>query len=294
MKILPFFLFVLVLQSACVNKESFEMENPSSVHKYLFLGHIYERENTIDSRVESADRSGYQQIWLGGDICSETTQEEATLEYLDELFDLSSPNTHWSLGNHDIRNGNESWITNRTGRKTFYATHFNGITLLVLNTRLRSPDDCERMDEQYELIQSVCDTISYSSHLVVLSHDVVWGEIDEAMLQYDFANANAGWIPLTCITGSNQRFEGIVLPELIRVQERGTSVICIAGDLGQKVSAYEFINDNGILFFGSGITSETDWNQQFPTAGQRDKVLRCYHDLVNRELTWEFIYVEDI
>ena len=34
----------------------------------------------------------------------------ATLIYLDNIFNLSSPQTHWSLGNHDIRNGNLDWI----------------------------------------------------------------------------------------------------------------------------------------------------------------------------------------
>ena len=134
----------------------------------------------------------------------------------------------------------------------------------------------------------------FSSHLVVLTHHIVWGGVDENIQPEVFANADGSWISFSCDATSNQRFETIVLPELVKVQERGISVICIAGDLGQKASTYEYTNDDGLLFLGSGITSETDWNEQFPTAGQKDKVLRLLHDVEHRELTWEFINIEDI
>lgn len=292
-------LLALLGLSACSKDVTIVIEMPplpnySSVHRYLFLGHIYEDQATVDPRIEFANLGAYQQIWLGGDICAETTQEETTLDYLDDLFDLDNPNTHWTLGNHDVRNGNENWITSRTKRKTFYTAHSNGITLLVLNSTLREPEECERLAEQYDLIQSVCDTIQASSHLVVLTHHVVWGGVDPAIQVNDFANANGSWIDFLCGSPSNRRFEHSILPELIKVQERGTSVICIAGDLGQVASGYEFTNEDGILFLGSGITSETNWHQQFPTAGQRDKVLELLHNIESRQLTWRFINIEDI
>ena len=73
--------------------------------EYIYLGHINEKHNAVDRRIEEADLSKYDQIWLGGDLCSETTREESTLDYVDSLFNLSSKNTHWSVGNHDVRNG---------------------------------------------------------------------------------------------------------------------------------------------------------------------------------------------
>ena len=92
-------------------------EVPCSTNcEYIYLGHINEKHNAVDRRIEQADLSKYDQIWLGGDLCSETTREESTLDYVDSLFNLSSKNTHWSVGNHDVRNGNTEWITARTGR----------------------------------------------------------------------------------------------------------------------------------------------------------------------------------
>ena len=294
MKLIKFLFLIPVLALSWACKKEEKTTPTSTTYQYLYLGHIYKNSTTIDPRIEDAHRFIYKQIWLGGDVCSETTQDESTLDYLDTIFNLKSPNTHWSVGNHDIRNGNESWITSRTQRETFYATHFNGITLLVLNTNFRWPDDCAPMENQLNLIQSVCDTISESSHLVVLTHHVVWGTIDNSATLLDIGNTEASWIPFSCSTSLNTTFENIILPELIEVQARGTSVICIAGDLGQKVNSYEYKTEDGIVFLGSGITSETPWNQQFQTAGEVDKVLRFYHNITKQELFWEFINVDDI
>ena len=56
----------------------------------------------------------------------------------------------------------------------------------------------------------------------------------------------------------------------------------------------EFTDDEGIVFLASGITSETAWNEQWPTHGQQDSVLVLTHDLINRQLDWSFINLEDI
>lgn len=302
MKFLSFLFYctgfiILSVGSSCTS-DQLVIEEPMVVddrfQKILFLGHIYEKENTIDPRIEFVDRSAYQHIWLGGDICSETTKEESTLDYLDDLFDLDSPYTHWTLGNHDTRNGNLAWITNRTQRKTFYTAHFNGITMLVLNSILRSPDDCDLMEEQLELIKLVCDTMEASTHLVVMTHHVMWQGVDAAIMPESFANVNGSWIPVTCQSAPNPRFEGVIFPELVKVKERGISVICLAGDLGQEKSNYEFTNEDGILFLGSGITSEIPWNEQFSTFGQRDTVLRFLHDVEMGSLSWEFVDIEEI
>ncbi len=66
----------------------------------LFLGHIYQpgTEDRIDGRIEAVAFDQFDVRLLGGDLCVETTKDPATLAYLDDLFDLSDPNTHWSLG----------------------------------------------------------------------------------------------------------------------------------------------------------------------------------------------------
>ena len=127
----PFALFILLfLFISCDKDDDIAVPEPcNTICDYLYLGHIYEKQNTIDQRIENTDLSKYSQIWLGGDVCSETTKEEATLNYVDSLFDLASKNTHWSVGNHDVRNGNTDWITSRTGRDLFYTEYKDGCLL---------------------------------------------------------------------------------------------------------------------------------------------------------------------
>lgn len=283
---------VIILCSAC-DKEVMVVPEPmpmDSIHQYLFLGHINLDKNTVDERIEQADFSAYQQLWLGGDICSETTQEESTVDYVDDLFDLSSPTTHWTLGNHDVRNGNIDWLTDRTQRPTFYAHYFNGITLLVLNTNYRVPDDCAIMGEQMTLIRNVCDTISESTHLIVLMHHLIWGFFDETI--DDITNAPASWLPFEC--DPLRRFEHIIYPEFLKTNQRGVSVICIGGDMGQQTTRYEYRHNEEMVFLASGITSEKPWNEQFPTHGLPDEVLVLTHNLTVRQLTWAFIHIDDI
>ena len=259
--------------------------------EYLFLGHIYQTNSTIDERLEDLDRDYYDQIWLGGDLCAATTSDQSTLDYLDAIFDLGSPNTHWALGNHDVSDGNIHWITEKTKRPTFYTTSFNGISLLVLNTNL-APNgvyDTLLMNEQYELIQSVCDTINQSSHLIILSHAVAWNGIGRVEHVSDAANAEFSY--LLYRIAPDKRYHDGIYPMLQEVAARGIQVINIAGDFGQKATEFEAVTDDGIYFIGSGITSESDWNEQFPTHGKPDKILFLKHNPQTKEITWEFVEI---
>ncbi|MFT7545150.1 MAG: hypothetical protein ACI8YO_001935 [Gammaproteobacteria bacterium] len=120
------------------------------------------------------------QIWLGGDICSETSREQSTMYYLENLFCVSSDTTHFALGNYDMRNGNLHYITDVTQRPTCYTSTFNGITLMVLNTNFGHMGvyDTIQMKMQFEMIENVCDSIENSSHLIILSHHVFWGLVE--------------------------------------------------------------------------------------------------------------------
>ena len=286
--------FLLVLFTACKKNDNYlTIPDPCSTScQYLYLGHIYEYPNTVDPRVEQAGLNKYAQIWLGGDVCSETTREESTLDYLDNLFDLGSKNTHWSVGNHDVRNGNTEWITARTGRDLYYTEHKDGLTFLVLNTTLFNSDDCLKIETQTALIRSVCDTIGISSHLIILMHNVVWGKLEGVDDDTGFANANYSWLPFDCPPPAT--FDLVVYPELVKVQQRGVQVICIAGDLGNAATTYEFTSQENVTFIGSGITAQTVYNEQWPTHGQRDSVLILTHDLSGRQLSWEFVDIDEI
>ena len=253
------------------------------------MGHTYQGEDRVDDRLVEMDFSDYDQIWLGGDMCSETTKNLSGIEHMDDIFDISSSNTHWALGNHDIRNGNVNWITETTDRPTYYATYFDGITLLVLNTNfsLYGYNDSVNTNAQFQLIQNVCDTIKKSSHLILLSHHVCWGNIAEKTNVKRFTNVDFSsrmWLNYN----PNLRYNDGVYPKLKEVRKRGVKVIHIAGDFGQRSTSYKYLTQDSIQFLGSGITSAIKWNEQFRTFGKPDSILIFRHDINKRKLSWRF------
>ena len=295
MKFSMFSLVVVLIFSGC---RFFEETTPTAskrVLTYVFLGHTYLNAEQIDHRVvEFIDKkkdevNGIDQIWLGGDMCSETTHKETTLNYLDSLFDLGSPNTHWALGNHDVRNGNIHWITERTQRPTAYVAHTNGITLIVMDNNYLTSEgnyDTTKVQAQYQMIKSVCDTIQAASHLVILSHFATWRHIPN--LESPEHHANADWSWLYFHLSPDQIYANSIYPLLKPVRERGIQILNIAGDYGQVETAYEAMSVDSIYYIGSGITANTDYTKQFPSHGKPDKVLVLTHDLDTKNISWAF------
>ena len=88
------------------------------IKHYMFTGHTYQwytDGSKVDPRLVELDKSVYNRIWLGGDICSEAMLKRSTLEYIDSLFRIHEPWNHYALGNHDTRNGNLEWYREITG-----------------------------------------------------------------------------------------------------------------------------------------------------------------------------------
>jgi len=269
----------------------------TALKRYLFIGHSYRWHtpgNKIDQRLEQMDLSCFDQVWLGGDMCSETTKEHTTLEYLDSIFDLGKPTTYWAVGNHDVRNGNLEWISEFTNRKTFYAHYNNGFTTVVLNTnfdRIREFGQEEyynKSKEQYTFLKSVLDTIVSSSHLILLMHNVLWSkEIDEKYWVY----ANEFKRDWRFFNDSNATFAKVAYPELVKIQKKGIKIICIAGDAGirdwganKKYGQYK--SPEGVQFLASGINNSKYKPEQLDTI-PKDKILLLYHNLQAKEITWK-------
>jgi len=79
-----------------------------------------------------------------------------------------------------------------------------------------------------------------------------------------------------CINSNN--FYDDIYPLLINVKQRGIEVVCIAGDIGKKVSEFEYITGDGIYFLASGINGENGNN----------KVLVFEYDDSSRKLEWNY------
>jgi len=291
------FIFSLVCFISC------RQEN---VQQFLFLGHIYAWNTDgkrVDPRVERIDFSEYDQIWLGGDVCGKTTEEETTIIYLDSLFDLADGRVHWALGNHDVKYGNLPFITNRTLRPDFYADFSNKLALLVLNTDLFSwpaeplkEDVCEAMQTQYELLRNIADTIQQASHLVILHHyglltqSLTLEEIDPDTV-FNFYHPEY-WV--RCHPPGT--FENAIYPLLKKIQARGVQVVLVSGDFGMKKKEFEFQTEDGIWFLGSGINN-SGGREHLPlyvTSAAPDKVLIFHYAPASQELSWQFVLLNEL
>ena len=298
---LGIFTLVLLL-GACVNQDTH-----NQVKEYLFLSHIYQwgviDNNRIDFRLKGHDFAKYDQVWLGGDICARTNEDPATLTYLDSIFDLSAPSTHWTLGNHDIKHGPLKRIENITGRKTYYTTYFDGLTLSVINTNeFHDPNykpkdhECALLQGQIEMLENIADTITHSSHFILLHHLCLLTN----KLTNDSLNLNQVFnlykpdLRVDC--EGIETFETAIYPILKKIQDKGVKVILISGDLGQRSKAFEYQTEDGIWFLGSGINNSAieKYIPEYVTDTSPDKVLLLERDLIKRSISWHFIMLNDI
>lgn len=271
-----------------VKEHSKPLDKKNSI---IFFGHIYHDDYSVDRRLEYFKSEYYDYIWLGGDICARTDDSSSTLDYLDSLFDLKAPGHSFAIGNHDVPNNNIALIEKYTGRNEFYTEYVNGMTLMTLNTNLYAPE-CDRMQEQFDMFKAVCDTIQASSHLVVLSHHIIWDRTDSMPSMAGKANANKGYWEVRC--QPNSMFQEVWYDMLVAVQQRGVQVLFIAGDYGQRDKAFQHQCPNGIWFLASGIDR---FNKSLPQATQataKDSILYLEHNPVLRTLEWEFLDLDSM
>lgn len=268
--------------------------------EYIFLGHIYHKENRIDPRLETIDYGRYKGVWLGGDLCSETTRERATLDYLDAIFDLKSEDTHWAVGNHDVRNGNHDWITTTTGRELFYTSTKDDLTFIIFDSNMGHvigrDDSCEERAQQADLINAVLDTVQASSHLILLTHWVVWGQVDNSIPCDALANNCINGFQFLCGDGSS-RFPPFLYDKLVEVEKRGVEVIVVSGDAGIFTKKFHHTTQEGIDFLMSGIFSTLDRDNP-PTSVEvnlnPDSILIFNHLEEEKILEWRFERLDDL
>ncbi|PLX10755.1 MAG: hypothetical protein C0598_09745 [Marinilabiliales bacterium] len=253
--------------------------------KYIFIGHCYQPNTAgdkVDYRLENFDFTDYEGIWLGGDVCSEALINYGTVQYIDSIFDLGNPETHWAMGNHDARNGNWEYISDFSYRNTYYAFTSNKLTRIIINTNL-VPTDCESMDEQYNIIMNVCDTIQESKYLVLLMHHGLWDSVPGLPSTYDYAQSHLVYWNSNCYD-VNSNFVHSIYPKLIEVEQRGVEVVCVMGDIGDRTNKFDVISDDGIQFLGSGLYhNEPDNN-----------VLVFDYDLSDYKLSWDFLNLDSL
>ena len=272
------FILVFILMpgiSSCRKDKNIE----PVLKRYLHLSHTRRDSNPLmDSLTETIDYTVYDMLWLGGDLAYLTSDDQETIKHVDSIFDLGNFNTLWALGNHDYSDLNT--INNITQRPPYYAYYANGLTFLVLDTQ---DSVSQIIDEQLALVNSVLDTISYSSHLIVLHHQLIWlsGNPELEGDANDISNGPLGECSY-CIHENN--FYKDIYPGLVMAEENGIEVICIAGDIGSKTKSFSHLTEDGIQFLASGIKADQSGNLG----------LLFEHDETNRKLRWFFLPVAEL
>ena len=294
--------FAISLLAACTSKHDQPPTNRQDT--YLFLGHPYDwlHEDRVDPRLELIDYSQYTGVWIGGDVCARTTKSEQTLRYLDTIFDLKSPQTLWTWGNHDLMEGDASLLEQATGRPAYYATDKDGLLVIVMNTNLfwyhpwaPPVEFCEQKQAHYDWLNGVLDTIQETSQLVMLHHHGLFNE-KKVSGGDTLRLGNVDAISVRPLCDSLRFFTAEIYPKLVSLEEAGTAVTLISGDVGMRAKGYHFSTPEGIELLGSGINNSL--NMEYPpdyvTNFNPDSVLLVHYQPDQRELSWSFVRLNDL
>lgn len=266
--------FICSLLFFACTPQNKQVETDPFVKQYLHISHTRTNKNPkLDNVVEQTNFDKYDMLWLGGDLAQLTSAIDSTIWHVDSIFNLKSPNTLWALGNHDYTDLER--VQKITARPPYYSFHKNGITLVVLDTQ----DSLSNIvGAQKEFLFGILDTISNSSHLVILHHKLLWmyNQVELEPQIPEVSNAALGDC-FYCINPNN--FNSEVYPKLVEVKKSGVEVICIGGDIGFQTKQFEYKTAEGIYYLASGIRANEKGNN----------ALLFSHDLKTQNLSWEFI-----
>lgn len=266
--------------SSCDQEDTFPPAYQVNTRTYLHLAHPRTATNgSIASRLDEVDYSAFDMLWLGGDLQYGTSQDDATMDYVDALFDIGSPQTLMALGNHEY--ASLPRISAYTHRPAYYTHHENGITFVVLDTQ----DSLSNIvGDQKLMLDRVLDTLQNSTHLVLLHHKLIWmpdnpnlepliPEVSNIGIANDFNSLN------------RNNFYPDFFSRLAEIQLRGIPVLCIGGDMGNHAKSFAYRTSEGVHFLGSGISNQAP--------EEENKVIVFTHDLNRKTLTWEFVPVSN-
>lgn len=268
----------ILIQLAIVNvcSQHSNCDN-KSIKRYIHIAHTRTDSNPkMDTNIEKINYKEYDMTWLGGDMAISTSLNDNTMNYVDSILNISSDSTLWAIGNHDYYDLDR--FQSYTKRPLYYATHQNGITFIILDTK---DDNCSITGQQKELFDNVIDTIQNSSHLVILHHLLFWMVNNENLHGQIRSVSNGPYRDK--ITGCGcclfpNNFYDDIYPRLVETKEKGINVVCIGGDIGFRTKKFEYVTPEGIYFLASGVESGCSTN----------KALVFTHNTESRELSWEF------
>jgi hypothetical protein len=204
-------------------------QNASSL-KFIFVPHPRsedQKNESVNPSIAKIDFSKYAVKMLGGDITYSTSKNAATLDYVDNLFDLSNPNTLWSFGNHDVESGNRDLIKTYTGRDSYYAYNRNKVTFMVLDCELNAESFSRTFikNDQLQMVKNVCDSISDSRFLILLHSRLIW-----MINNPDLKNRLTDSIAASSRSMDTTNFYSDIYPLLQKVKAKGIQILVFGGD----------------------------------------------------------------
>lgn len=247
--------------------------------KFIFIPHPRSDDQVNQSvypAIAKIDFTKFDVTMLGGDITYSTSKDSTTLAYCDNLFNLGSPNTLWSFGNHDVQSGHRSLIKEFTGRESFYKYHRNGITFLVLDTELNANSFSSTFvkGEQLQMVKTVCDTIKESKYLILLHHRLMW-MINNNSLESRLTDS----IAASSRSMDTTNFYSDIYPLLQNVKNKGIQVLVFGGDRSKINIAYS--PEDSITFYAARLATDLDDNV--------NNVIILDYNTHNKELKCNFI-----
>ena len=255
-----------------------------SVLKFIFVPHPRSEDQvnqSIYQGIAKIDFTKYDMIMLGGDLTYSTSKDSATLAYCDNLFNLGSPNTLWSLGNHDVQSGHRALIKEFTGRESFYSYERNGVTFIVLDTELDANGFSNTFikEDQLQMVKNVCDSIAESGFLILLHHRFMWMINNEY-----FKTKLTDSIAASSRSMDTTNFYSDIYPLLRQVKNKGIQVLVFGGDKS-KINV-EYSPEDSITFYAARMADDLP--------DSMNNVIILNYNLQNKEITCNFVSLEEM
>jgi hypothetical protein len=270
------FIFLILAGSSFVASSQSD-----TLAKYIFVPHPRSEDRVNQSvlpGIEAINFDLYDMILLGGDLTYYTSINRTSMNYCDSLFDLSSPNTLWTMGNHDI--ANRDLVEEYTGRPSYYSYSRDNITFLVLDVELDADGftSSHISGDQLEMVRQVCDTILYSDYLVLLHGRLLW------MIGNDYFKPKLDSVAESTKQLDTSNFYPAVYPLLQQAKKRGVPVLCLGGDKSKINIVYS--PEDSITFLASTMAPEF-------TDAENDVVILS-NDRKNKLLNWVFVPLDEV
>jgi hypothetical protein len=255
-----------------------------SVLKFIFVPHPRSEDQVHQSvypGIAGIDFTKYDVTMLGGDITYSTSKDSETLAYCDNLFNIGSPNTLWSLGNHDVQSGHRDLIKKFTGRESYYSYSRDGITFIVLDTELDANSFSSTFIEgnQLQMVKEVCDTITDSRYLILLHHRFMW------MINSEYFKTRlTDSIAASSRSMDTTNFYSDIYPLLQKVKSKGIQVLVFGGDKSKINIAYS--PEDSITFYAARLAADIP--------DDINNVIVLSYNLQDKGLTCSFVPLTEI